>query len=58
MNDERKPALPPAVKEGGWTVDEYYELPEDGNQYELYDGVLELKPSPTTSHQRISGKME
>jgi len=58
MEYERKPAAPPAVKEGGWTVDEYYELPEDGNQYELYDGVLELKPSPTTAHQRISGNIE
>ncbi|MCI3920911.1 Uma2 family endonuclease [Paenibacillus sp. TRM 82003] len=54
----RRSAPPPAVKEGGWTVDEYYRLPEDGNQYELYDGVLELKPSPTTTRQRISGNIE
>ncbi|MFO1445203.1 Uma2 family endonuclease [Bacillus sp. Bva_UNVM-123] len=42
------------VKESGWTVDEYYQLPEDGNQYEIINGQLELKPSPTTTHQRIS----
>lgn len=41
------------VKESGWTVDDYFELPEDGNQYEIVDGVLELKPSPTTDHQRV-----
>lgn len=46
------------IKESGWTVDEYYELPEDGNQYEIVSGKLELKPSPTTTHQRISKQLE
>jgi Uma2 family endonuclease len=39
-------------------VEDYYELPEDGNQYEIFDGVLELKPSPTTTHQRISHNID
>ena len=35
------------------TYDEYCLLPEDRNQYELFDGELVMTPSPTTSHQRI-----
>ncbi len=46
------------IKESGWTIEEYYELPEDGNQYEMVMGKLELQPSPTTTHQRISQSME
>lgn len=46
------------VKESGWTVDDYYQLPEDGHQYEIIGGILELKPSPTTTHQRISSRLE
>lgn len=58
MEYDHKSKKSPVAKESGWTVEDYYELPEDGNQYELFDGVLELKPSPTTTHQRISGNME
>lgn len=46
------------VKESGWTVEDYYQLPEDGNQYEIINGQLELKPSPTTTHQRLSQRLE
>ncbi|WP_168122472.1 Uma2 family endonuclease [Paenibacillus sp. HB172176] len=46
------------IKESGWTVEDYYGLPEDGNQYEVVGGILELKPSPTTTHQRIAHQME
>ncbi|WP_018131021.1 Uma2 family endonuclease [Effusibacillus pohliae] len=49
---------PLSVKESGWTVEEYLKLPEDGNQYEIVGGRLELKPSPTTTHQRISQQLE
>ncbi|QGQ98947.1 Uma2 family endonuclease [Paenibacillus psychroresistens] len=54
MNYDDKPQNPLLIKESGWTLEDYYKLPEDGNQYEIIDGVLELKPSPTTTHQRIS----
>jgi Uma2 family endonuclease len=54
MTYDKKPDKPMVVKESGWTVEDYYKLPEDGNQYEIIDGALELKPSPTTTHQRIS----
>lgn len=46
------------VKETGWTVEDYYQLPEDGNQYEIIHGQLELKPSPSTTHQRLSQRLE
>jgi Uma2 family endonuclease len=45
------------IKESGWTVNDYYQLPEDGNQYEIINGVLEVKPSPSTTHQRISHQL-
>ncbi|HEY0828745.1 MAG TPA: Uma2 family endonuclease [Bacilli bacterium] len=56
--DEDKPQNPMLIKESGWTVEEYQELPEDGHQYEIVDGKLELLSSPTTTHQLISNKIE
>jgi Uma2 family endonuclease len=54
--ENRKPYL---VKESGWTVDEYYELPEEeGVYYEVVNGRLDLQPSPSSTHQRISQQME
>ena len=35
------------------TYDQYCLLPEDLNQYELFDGELVMTPSPNTRHQRI-----
>lgn len=55
MKDEKK--WPSRVKESGWTVEDYYELPEDGHQYEIVGGRLELKPSPTSSHQRVGQQL-
>jgi Uma2 family endonuclease len=54
VNYDEKPLNPLLIKESGWTIEDYYKLPEDGNQYEIINGVLELKPSPSTTHQRIS----
>lgn len=54
----KKKTQPARIKENNWTIDEYYRLPEDGNQYEIINGVLERKPSPSTTHQRISHKLE
>ena len=42
------------VKEQPATYETYAALPDDGNRYEVIDGVLELmSPGPTTSHQSI-----
>lgn len=37
--------------QGHWTYSEYAGLPEDGNRYEIVDGVLYMAPAPTTDHQ-------
>lgn len=57
MYDDKKPNKPHLIKESGWTVEDYYQLPEDGNQYEIIAGRLELKPSPTTTHQRVTYRL-
>jgi Uma2 family endonuclease len=36
------------------TADEYWALPDDGNKYELIDGVVVMSPSPTPNHQRVA----
>jgi Uma2 family endonuclease len=53
-----KKKWPHLIKETGWTVEDYYQLPEDEHLYELVNGKLELRPSPSTTHQRISHQME
>lgn len=35
------------------TYDEYCLLPEDRNQYELFDGELVMTPSPSREHQKV-----
>ena len=35
-----------------WTADMVRALPEDGNRYEVIDGVLLVSPSPANRHQR------
>ena len=39
-------------RDGDWTVDDLRDLPDDGLQYELADGVLLVSPSPRPAHQR------
>jgi len=36
-----------------WTVADLGQLPDDGLQYELLDGVLHLSPLPTVKHQVV-----
>jgi Uma2 family endonuclease len=43
--------LPPS---GEWTVDDLENLPDDGLQYELFDGVLVVSPAPFPPHQRAA----
>jgi Uma2 family endonuclease len=38
-------------RQGEWTVEEMWQLPDDGNRYEVIDGVLHVTPSPTHRHQ-------
>lgn len=39
--------------QGFWTYDDYAALPDDGNRYEIVNGVLVMAPSPSPSHQDI-----
>jgi Uma2 family endonuclease len=41
-------------REGDWTVDDLDELPDDGLQYELIDGILLVSPAPVPRHQRAA----
>lgn len=55
MKEKKKPQ----VRERGWTYQEYSNLPDDGQRYELSDGVLKaLSPGPDTIHQMVSRNME
>ena len=36
-----------------YTYGDYCELPDDGNRYEVIDGVLYMAPAPHPRHQRI-----
>ncbi|MGI8648460.1 MAG: Uma2 family endonuclease [Mycobacteriales bacterium] len=40
-----------------WTVADLENLPNDGLQYELIDGVLIVSPAPIPLHQRAVGKL-
>jgi Uma2 family endonuclease len=39
------------------TYDDYCDLPNDRNRYEILDGELSVTPAPGTKHQRISGHL-
>ncbi len=40
-----------------WTVEQLHALPDDGNRYEIIDGVLYVTPSPRSVHQLILGEL-
>ncbi len=39
------------------TYDDYRELPNDRNRYEIHDGELSVTPAPNIKHQRISSRL-
>ena len=41
----------PGPKQGEWTYDEYAALTDDGEWYEIVNGVLVMAPSPDIPHQ-------
>jgi Uma2 family endonuclease len=47
----------PLAPHGEWTVDDLARLPDDGRQYELFDGVLVVSPAPFPLHQRAVGAL-
>ena len=40
-----------------WTVDDVHALPDDGNRYEVIDGVLLVTPAPGWPHQYAVGAL-
>lgn len=46
-----------AVSVPRYTVDDLEEFPDDGNRYELLDGVLLVTPAPNVSHQVIATRL-
>lgn len=40
-----------------WTYEDYLNLPDDGNRYEILKGELYVTPSPGTAHQFTSGQL-
>lgn len=40
-------------RQGQWTSTDWERLPEDGNRYEVIDGVLYMSTSPSSFHQWI-----
>ncbi len=44
-------------RQGEWTVEQMWQLPDDGNRYEVIDGVLFVTPSPGLEHQDAVGAL-
>ena len=44
----------PGPRQGYWTYDDYAALPDDGQRYEIVNGVLLMAPTPTPDHQSIA----
>ncbi|MDX2182390.1 MAG: Uma2 family endonuclease [Gemmatimonadaceae bacterium] len=40
-----------------WTVQDVYDLPDDGNRYETVNGELLVTPGPGFAHQLIAGAL-
>ena len=40
-----------------WTYHDYYNMPDDGNRYEIIDGELFMMAAPTDKHQAIAMEM-
>lgn len=51
-----RPARSPFA--GPFTIEEYYELPEDGMRYELYDGALHVTPPPGVGHALVLSRLQ
>jgi len=48
----------PVVREGPVTYDDYAAMPDDGNRYEIIDGVLEMmSPGPMAIHQMAGSEI-
>lgn len=44
-------------QQGHWTYKHYAAFPEDGQRYEIVEGVLYMTPAPSIAHQRAAQKL-
>jgi Uma2 family endonuclease len=47
----------PGPKQGEWTYSHYVALPNDGQRYEIVNGVLTMAPAPSPEHQSIAVRL-
>ncbi len=47
------PDKAPWPAQGEWTFDDYARLPDDGQRYEIIEGVLYVTPAPGFDHQHV-----
>lgn len=47
----------PGPPQGSWTYEAYAALPDDGNRYEIMQGVLMMSPAPEPAHQGIADEI-
>lgn len=47
-----------ALRAPRYTIDDLDRMPEDGNRYELLDGVLLVTPAPSLAHQVIVSRLQ
>jgi Uma2 family endonuclease len=47
-----------AVTVPRFTVDDLDRFPDDGNRYELLDGMLLVTPAPTLAHQIVASRLQ
>jgi Uma2 family endonuclease len=50
------PAVP-GPPQGQWRYADWEDLPDDGNRYEIIDGVVYMTPAPSSFHQWITGRL-
>jgi Uma2 family endonuclease len=47
----------PGPEQGQWTYSDYAALPDDGQRYEIVNGVLVMAPAPSPEHQSITVRL-
>ncbi len=47
----------PGPGQGRWTYKDYAAIPDDGQRYEIVDGVLFMSPAPNEWHQSAAGEI-
>lgn len=45
-------------RQGDWTYADWEQLPDDGNRYEIIDGVVYMTTAPSSFHQWIVARLE